>query len=450
MALVGHHGAGKTTLAEALLGVTGAVPRPGRSRRAPRSATSSPRRSPASSRSRWPSPPSPWTASRSTCSTPRATPTSRPSCAAALDVADLAVVVVSAVRRCPGPDRGRLAGGGRPGPAPGDRDQQARPGAGRLRPDAGRGRAGLRGRRRPGRAAGRVRGAEFHGVVDLLDDTATCTTVGEAPPVTGRHRADPRRAGDEEHEVHEQLVEGIVVGDDDLMARYLDGETIPRRRARGQPGRRGGVGRRVPGPVLLGAHRGGHRPSGPPPGRARPRPRQPARRSWSTRARRPPRSAATRPGRRCSGCVKTFSDQHAGQALAVQGGLGHHHAPTPCSPTPGPGPTSACTSWSRCGATRRSPVSEAVAGDFVAVPRLNDVRTGDTLAPKGTPVVIPVAEPEPARSPGGRAAGLAGRRRQAHVGPPPPVRGGRRPGRRTQSTRPTRPCSGCRARSTWR
>ena len=31
-----------------------------------------------------------------------------------------------------------------------------------------------------------------------------------------------------EHEVHEQLVEGIVVGDDDLMARYLDGETIAR------------------------------------------------------------------------------------------------------------------------------------------------------------------------------------------------------------------------------
>src|ERR1700722_7584453 len=29
------------------------------------------------------------------------------------------------------------------------------------------------------------------------------------------------------------------------------------------------------------------------------------------------------------------------------------------------------------------------AGDFVAVPRLNGTRTGDTLAPKGQPVVVP-------------------------------------------------------------
>jgi elongation factor G len=42
-----------------------------------------------------------------------------------------------------------------------------------------------------------------------------------------------------------------------------------------------------------------------------------------------------------------------------------------------------------------SPVTEAVAGDFVAVPRLNGTRTGDTLAPKGTPVSFPLPNPEP-------------------------------------------------------
>ena len=37
------------------------------------------------------------------------------------------------------------------------------------------------------------------------------------------------------------------------------------------------------------------------------------------------------------------------------------------------------------------PVDEAQAGDIVAVPKLADTATGDTLAPKGTPVVVPAA-----------------------------------------------------------
>ena len=36
-----------------------------------------------------------------------------------------------------------------------------------------------------------------------------------------------------------------------------------------------------------------------------------------------------------------------------------------------------------------APATSVVAGDFVAVPRLNGTRTGDTLAPKGQPVVVP-------------------------------------------------------------
>jgi elongation factor G len=41
------------------------------------------------------------------------------------------------------------------------------------------------------------------------------------------------------------------------------------------------------------------------------------------------------------------------------------------------------------------PVDEAQAGDIVAVPKLSDTATGDTLAPKGTPVVVPAAPTEP-------------------------------------------------------
>ena len=36
-----------------------------------------------------------------------------------------------------------------------------------------------------------------------------------------------------------------------------------------------------------------------------------------------------------------------------------------------------------------APATSVTAGDFVAVPRLNGTRTGDTLAPKGQPVVVP-------------------------------------------------------------
>jgi elongation factor G len=59
----------------------------------------------------------------------------------------------------------------------------------------------------------------FRGVADLLTDTAITYDTGKA--VTG---AIPDEMEAREHEVHENLVEGIVVGDDDLMIRYLDGD----------------------------------------------------------------------------------------------------------------------------------------------------------------------------------------------------------------------------------
>ena len=52
------------------------------------------------------------------------------------------------------------------------------------------------------------------------------------------------------------------------------------------------------------------------------------------------------------------------------------------------------------------PVDEAQAGDIVAVPKLADAITGDTLAPKGTPVVVPATARRAGgvlRSPSGRS-----------------------------------------------
>ena len=104
--------------------------------------------------------------------------------------------------------------------------------------------------------------AAFHGVIDLLDDTATHYDVpaagaavdGTVPP-SGHEGPIPPDLVDQEHTVHEQLVEGIVVGDDDLMERYLNGETLDYAGAREEPGRRGGVGLGVPRAVLLGRER---------------------------------------------------------------------------------------------------------------------------------------------------------------------------------------------------
>jgi elongation factor G len=65
--------------------------------------------------------------------------------------------------------------------------------------------------------------ASLTGVIDLLNDVAVTYTSGSAKGTEG---AVPDEMETEEHAVHDALVEGIVVGDDDLMERYLSDEKI--------------------------------------------------------------------------------------------------------------------------------------------------------------------------------------------------------------------------------
>ena len=62
--------------------------------------------------------------------------------------------------------------------------------------------------------------ASFHGVADILSDQAF-----EYEP-DGKHHSEPLPAdlADEEHRVHDELVEEIVSGDDEQLERYLSGE----------------------------------------------------------------------------------------------------------------------------------------------------------------------------------------------------------------------------------
>jgi elongation factor G len=64
---------------------------------------------------------------------------------------------------------------------------------------------------------------EFRGVVELLDDSAVLYADSSGNGTSG---AVPSEMESEEHTVHDALVEGIVVADDDLMERYLADETI--------------------------------------------------------------------------------------------------------------------------------------------------------------------------------------------------------------------------------
>jgi elongation factor G len=63
----------------------------------------------------------------------------------------------------------------------------------------------------------------FHGVADLLSDTAFLYEGDSGKASRGEI---PDAMADLEHQVHDNLVEGIVVADDDLMERYLEGESI--------------------------------------------------------------------------------------------------------------------------------------------------------------------------------------------------------------------------------
>ncbi|MEO6468161.1 MAG: elongation factor G, partial [Acidimicrobiia bacterium] len=65
--------------------------------------------------------------------------------------------------------------------------------------------------------------AEFRGVIDLLSDTAETYADGSPRGIEG---PVPDSMADEEHSVHDALIEGIVVADDDLTERYLADERI--------------------------------------------------------------------------------------------------------------------------------------------------------------------------------------------------------------------------------
>jgi elongation factor G len=388
VALVGHAGAGKTTLAEALLHLSGTISRRGRVEDGTTVSDHDP-----AERSRHHSValsvlPLEWKGHRITLLDTPGDPDFASDVEAALRVADLAVFVVSAVDGVQvGTEAAWRAAAAHALPRLVYVSKLDRPSADfdatldALRDRFGAGIAPLE---LPiGREAG------FTGVADLLSDTAYLYTDGQA-----RTAEIPEDMEEQEHRVHDALVEGIVVADDDLLERYLDGdvpsvEELERTLAVG-------VDDATVFPVVCGAATAeiavdrladfvceiGPSPLDRPPITLA---------AGDTTV----EVAADPDGPPLAFVFKTVADQFVGHLshLKVLSGTvrADDHLVNSRS-----GSDERLHALLRVRGADQEAVTELVAGEIGAVAKLGDTLTGDTLAPRGRPVVAaPLAPPEP-------------------------------------------------------
>jgi elongation factor G len=231
--------------------------------------------------------------------------------------------------------------------------------------------------------------AGFRGIADLLTDTAITYEGGasHSGPI-------PDDLAELEHQVHDQLVEGIVVGDDDLMERYLEGE-VPSTEELEHTLAKGMVDG-VVFPVIIGSATtdvGIDRLAtliselAPSPD-TRP-PTQVVAGGSTTEV------VCDPAGQPLARVFKTISDPYVGKISLLRVLSGTIRPDTVLT-------NSRTHSEERLHVLQllrgkeAEPVTEAQAGDIVAVPKLSETTTGDTLAPKGTPVTVPGPEAEPA------------------------------------------------------
>jgi elongation factor G len=227
-------------------------------------------------------------------------------------------------------------------------------------------------------------GPEFRGVADLLADVAITYDAGVAStgPV-------PDSIAEVEHRVREQLVEGIVLADDELMTRYLDGDALSMEELEDALSlglADGSVVRVVcvSGETGIGVDRLASLLSE----------LAPSRGVHGERAGEPvevPRDAS---GPTVLRAFKTVLDPFVGRVTWLEVVSGTLH----------PDDTLVNTR-TRSDERLRSlqvpkgkelvAVTEVTAGDLVAVPKLADTRAGDVLAPKGFDVALPLPSSAP-------------------------------------------------------
>ena len=228
----------------------------------------------------------------------------------------------------------------------------------------------------------------FRGIADLLTDTAIIYDGWKSQP-----GPIPDDLAATEHEVREQLVEGIVVGDDDLTERYLEGD-VPST-AELEATLAGGVAQGVVFPVVCGSAATGVGIDRLATLLAEIAPSPDSRPPFEIRSGDSVQEVACDPsGRPLARVFKTISDPYVGKIslLRVLSGTIRPDTVLTNARTHG---DERLHVLERLRGKDAQPTNEARAGDIVAVPKLSDVATGDTLAPKGTAMLVPPPAPEP-------------------------------------------------------
>ena len=231
--------------------------------------------------------------------------------------------------------------------------------------------------------------AAFHGVADLFRDKAYIYDSGRAEEVE-----IPESMSDREHEVHDNLVEGIVVADDDMLERYLEGDEpsvgeLEHTMARG-------IAEATVFPVVCGSATGpiavdrladfitelGPAPTDRPP-------------MIVTAGDQSVEVMSDPAGDPLGFVFKTIADPYVGQISLIRIRSGELK-PDISLTNSRTGSDEKLAKIATMIGKETELVPSAPAGDIVAVAKLSNTATGDTLAPRNKPVTLPpVDQPEP-------------------------------------------------------
>ncbi len=228
--------------------------------------------------------------------------------------------------------------------------------------------------------------AAFRGVADLLEDRAYTYTGSKSTP-----GPVPDELAASQAAVRDNLVEGIVVADDDLMERYLEGEQIDAKELEHALAK--GVAEGSVFPVAIGSCTkliGIDRLAtlicelGPSP---LDRPPVTVQAGGTTAEVRPDPA-----GQPLALVYRTLADPYVGKVSFFKV-LSGTIRPDANLHNPRSHTDERLHALFTMRGKEQDPVPEVPAGDLGAVSKLAETATGDTLAPKGTPVVIPPIEP---------------------------------------------------------
>jgi len=222
----------------------------------------------------------------------------------------------------------------------------------------------------------------FHGVADLLTDRAITYDTGRA--VTGDIPEDMEAL---EHKVREELVEGIVVGDDGLMERYLEGDVPTPKELEDTLAKGIAAGQVFPvvcgsAVTLVGVDRLAQLicEIGPSPLEARP---------VTVEVPDGTQEVPCDPeGPVLAYVWKTMADPYVGKVSLFKV-LSGTIRPDTVLTNPRSHADERLHALFTLRGKEQDTLSEVAAGDIAAVAKLGDTATGDTLAPRGTPVRVP-------------------------------------------------------------